>query len=44
LSTYSVDWAMVRRKSFLDEALAREQTWKRDYEDRKVAIYVRSSG
>ncbi len=44
LSTYSVDWAMVRRKSLLDEALAREQTWKRDYEDRKVAIYVRSSG
>jgi hypothetical protein len=40
LSTYSVDWAMVRRKSLLDEALAREQTWKREYEDGKVAIYV----
>jgi hypothetical protein len=44
LSTYSVDWAMVRRNSLLDEALAREQTWKRQYEDGKVAIYVQSSG
>ncbi len=44
LGTYSVDWAIVRRKSLLDEALAREQTWKREYEDGKVAIYVQSSG
>ena len=44
LSIYSVDWAMVRRKSLLDESLAREQTWKREYEDGKVAIYVQSSG
>lgn len=43
LNTYSVDWTMVRRKSLLDEALAREQTWKREYEDGKVAIYVQSS-
>jgi hypothetical protein len=43
LNAYLVDWAMVRRKSLLDEALAREQTWKREYEDRKVAIYVQSS-
>lgn len=40
LSTYSVDWAIVRRKSLLDEALAREQTWKREYEDGKVSVYV----
>jgi hypothetical protein len=43
LSIYSVDWAMVRRRSLLDEALAREQTWKREYDDGKVAIYVQSS-
>lgn len=42
LSAYSVDWAMVRRKSLLDEALAREQTWQREYEDGKVAIYVQA--
>jgi hypothetical protein len=35
---------MVRRKTLLDEALAREQTWKREYEDGKVVIYVQSSG
>ena len=40
-STYSVDWAMMWRKSLLDEALAREQTWKwKYYEDGEVAIYV----
>lgn len=43
-STYSVDWAMGRRKSLLEEALAREQTWKREYIDGEVAIYVQSSG
>lgn len=43
LSTYSIDWAMVRRKSLLDEALAHEQTWQREYEDGKVTIYVQSS-
>jgi hypothetical protein len=42
LSAYSVDWAMVRRKSLLDEALASEETWKREYEDGKVTIYVQS--
>jgi len=40
LGAYSVDWAMVRRTSLLDEALAREQTWTREYEDGKVSIYV----
>lgn len=40
LSAYSVDWAIVRRGSLLDEALAREQGWRREYEDGKVAIYV----
>jgi hypothetical protein len=33
---------MVQRKSLLDEALAHEQTWQREYEDGKVAIYVQS--
>lgn len=42
LGTYSVDWALVRKKSLLDEALAREQTWTREYEDGKVSIYVQS--
>ncbi len=41
LSVYSVDWAIVKKQSLLDEALAREQTWRREYEDGKVAIYVR---
>ncbi|MCX5723375.1 MAG: hypothetical protein NTX84_02425 [Nitrospirae bacterium] len=40
LSAYSVDWAIVRRGSLLDEALAREQDWRREYEDEKVSIYV----
>jgi hypothetical protein len=43
LNTYSVDWAMVRRKSLLDESLAREQTWSLEYQDGKVSIYVQSS-
>jgi hypothetical protein len=34
---------MVQRRSLLDEALAREQTWKREYEDGKVSIYIQSS-
>lgn len=42
LSAYSVDWAIVKKKSLLDEALAREQTWRREYEDGKVSIYVQS--
>ena len=42
LSMYSVDWAIVRRKSLLDESLAREQTWSREYEDGKVSIYAQS--
>ncbi|MEY4705291.1 MAG: hypothetical protein RL042_1496 [Nitrospirota bacterium] len=40
LSAYSVDWAIVKKKSLLDEALSREQTWRRKYEDEKVSIYV----
>lgn len=40
LRAYSVDWAIVKKKSLLDEALAREQTWRWEYEDGKVAIYV----
>ncbi len=43
LSVYSVDWAIVKKKSLLDEALAHEQTWQRAYEDRKVSIYVKQS-
>jgi hypothetical protein len=42
LDRYSIDWAIVRRQSLLDEALAHEQTWTREYEDGKVSIYVRS--
>jgi hypothetical protein len=42
LDRYSVDWAIVRKQSLLDEALAHEQTWTREYEDGKVSIYVRS--
>ena len=41
LSVYSVDWAIVKKKSLLEEALAHEQTWQRAYEDGKVSIYVK---
>ncbi|MCX5721963.1 MAG: hypothetical protein NT179_08050 [Nitrospirae bacterium] len=41
LSAYSVDWAIVKKKSLLDEALARETAWRLEYEDGKAAIYVR---
>ncbi len=41
LSAYSVDWAIVKKKSVLDQALARETAWRQEYEDGKVAIYVR---
>jgi hypothetical protein len=39
LKKYSVDWAMVRKQTLLDEGLAHEAGWTRVYEDRKVAIY-----
>lgn len=43
LSAYSVDWAIVKKQSLLDEALARETAWQREYEDGKVSIYVKQS-
>jgi hypothetical protein len=39
LKKYSVDWAMVQKKTLLDQGLAREPAWFRVYEDRKVVIY-----
>ena len=39
---YTVDWAIVRRNTVLDQALAQLSGWRRIYEDGKVAIYVRS--
>ncbi len=42
LTAYSVDWAIVRKKSLLDEALAGEPTWLREYQDGKVSIYVQT--
>lgn len=44
LKKYSVDWAMVRKQTFLDQALAHESAWTKVYEDRKVAIYRLLSG
>jgi hypothetical protein len=42
LTAYSVDWAIVRRNSLLDEALAGEPAWLREYQDGKVSIYVQT--
>lgn len=42
LAAYSVDWAIVRRNSLLDEALAGEPAWLREYQDEKVSIYVQT--
>jgi len=39
LKKYSIDWAMVRRQTQLDGALARGLGWTRLYGDEKVAIY-----
>jgi len=39
---YAVDWAIVRRNTVLDRALAQQTTWTRTYDDAKVAIYVRA--
>ena len=39
LKKYSVDWAMVQKKTLLEQGLAQEPGWTRLYEDRKVAIY-----
>lgn len=44
LKKYSVDWAMVRKQTLLDEGLAHDTAWTRVYEDRKVAIYRLLSG
>lgn len=39
---YAVDWAIVRRDTPLERALARQAAWKRTYDDPKVVIYVRA--
>ena len=39
LEKYSVDWAMVKRQTPLEEGLARSAGWSRVYEDEKAAIY-----
>ncbi|HEU4501711.1 MAG TPA: hypothetical protein VFR82_08675, partial [Nitrospira sp.] len=39
LTKYSIDWAMVRRQTQLDGALAQGPGWTRVYGDEKVAIY-----
>ncbi len=39
LDKYAVDWALVKRDSELDRALATRPEWLRAYEDRKVMIY-----
>ena len=43
LKKYSVDWAVVKKQTLLDQRLAREAAWTRIYEDRKVSIYRLSS-
>jgi hypothetical protein len=39
LTKYSVDWALVRRQTPLDEGLERDAAWRRVYADDKAAIY-----
>ena len=39
LTKYSVDWALVKRQTPLEEGLARDGAWNRIYVDDKAAIY-----
>ncbi len=39
LTKYSVDWALVRRQTPLEEGLAGDAAWRRVYDDHKAAIY-----
>jgi len=39
LTKYSVDWALVRKQTPLEEGLARHADWSRIYDDQKAAIY-----
>jgi len=39
LTKYSVDWALVRKQTPLEEDLARHAGWSRIYDDQKAAIY-----
>ena len=39
LTKYSVDWALVKRRTPLEEGLARDGAWSRMYADDKAAIY-----
>ena len=39
LTKYSVDWALVKRQTPLEEGLAQSAAWSRVYEDEKAAIY-----
>jgi hypothetical protein len=39
LARYSIDWALVRRGTSLEEALARQGNWNRVYDDQKAVIY-----
>jgi hypothetical protein len=39
LTKYSVDWALVKRQTPLEEVLARDAEWDRVYDDEKSVIY-----
>ena len=39
LAKYSVDWALVKRQTPLEEGLARSAAWSRVYDDEKAVIY-----
>ena len=39
LTKYSVDWALVKKQTPLEEGLARDTAWSRVYDDQKAAIY-----
>jgi hypothetical protein len=39
LKKYSVDWALVKKQTALEEGLAKDVAWSRVYDDKKAAIY-----
>jgi len=39
LAKYSVDWALVKKGTPLEETLAQQALWERIYNDGKAAIY-----
>lgn len=41
LDKYAVDWALLKRETALATVLASTPGWEKEYEDRKVVVYVK---